>query len=737
MSGQVVGRSVERLDIVDKVQGQCKYPGDFSMEGMLYGATVWPEYPHARILSIDTSAARAVPGVVDVLTHEDVPVNEYGINELDQQVLCADRVRWVGDRVALVLAETPAAAEEARRLVRVEYEELPLLTDPVEAMAPGAPEIHEGLYPGNIYKRFVIQRGDAEAALASADVVVEGEYHMPFVEHVFMQPEAGLGYIDDQGRVTVVCAGQWPADDVHQIAHALDLPEDQVREIVPAVGGAFGGREDVSLQILLALAAWKTRRPVKIVWTREESLRGHGKRHPFTIRHRWGATRDGKLVAADVRAVADGGPYASTSIVVLATGMTFLAGPYVFPNVRLEGYAVCTNNAVGMAMRGFGATQPPVGYELQMDRLAEALGMDPVELRMRNLLEEGSIAVTGNRMPAGTAMKETLRAAALAAGWRETPDGWQRPELGQAARPYWRRGIGVACAYKNVGYSMGFPDRSTAAVDLFLREDGSIDHAVVRCAAVDVGQGVTTILAQFAAQALGIDLDRVRMAGVDTTVTPNAGSSSASRHTFVSGNAVLRACRAALEKRDQALREETGVTQVSAQVTYEARSARHTTPFDPETGQCEPHVSYGYCTQIAVVDVDSETGAVDLVKLYSATNTGKTVNPAQVYGQVGGGVHMGVGYALTEEFVLRDGRVKTGHLSEYEIPTVADMPCELESIIVEVPDPNGPYGAVGIGEPTTLPTAPAILNAIHDATGAWVSRLPATPERVWRAMRGT
>ena len=734
MTARAVGESVERVDIRAKVEGRRKYPQDFSMPGMLHAVVVWAGHPHARIRRLDASAARALPGVVAVLTHEDVPVNEYGINIMDQPVLCADKVRWVGDRVAVVVAESLRAAEEARSLVRVEYEALPVVTDPRQAMQPGAPLVHEGR-PSNVLRHIPIRRGNVEQGFAAADVIVEGTYHTPHVEHAYLQPEAGLGYIDEEGRVTVICAAQWPHDDVRQIAHALGLDEERVREVVPAVGGAFGGREDISLQILVALAAWKTRRPVKMVWTREESIRGHGKRHPFFMRHRWGATRDGRLVAVEAEAVLDAGAYASTSEPVLANAMSFLAGPYAIPNVKLDGYAVYTNNAITMAMRGFGATQPPVGYELQMDRLAAALGMDPVELRMRNLLAEGSIAVTGNRMPPGTAARETLRAAALAAGWRETEAGWVRPDPGRAGRAGVRRGLGVACAYKNVGYSFGFPDRSRAAVELALGEDGSILTALVRCAAVDVGQGVATALAQLAAETLGIPVGRVRLAGVDTAHAPNAGSSSASRHVFMSGNAVVRACRAALEQRDAALREETGARRVAAQATFEGRGARPTTPYAPGTGQSEPHISYSFGTQIAVVDVDTETGEVEVPRLYAATNVGRAINPQLCFGQVAGGVHMGVGYALMEEFIQEEGRIKTAHLSEYTIPTVADMPRELVSVLTEVPDPNGPLGATGLGETPTLPTAAAILNGIHDAVGVWIDELPATAERVWRAMR--
>jgi CO/xanthine dehydrogenase Mo-binding subunit len=737
MNRPVLGEGVERLDILTKVQGQRKYPQDFSMESMAHAVVVWSDRPHARIRRLDVAAARALPGVVAVLTHEDVPVNQYGINIMDQEVLQSQVVRWTGDRLAVVVAETQRIAEQARDLVQVEYEDLPVVTDPRAARAPGAPLVHtEGDEKTNLLAHIPVRRGNVDEGFAAADVIVDGYYETPYVEHAFLQPEAALGYYDEQGRITLIVAAQWPDDDLRQLAHALALREDQVREIIPAVGGAFGGREDISLQILVALAVLRTRRPVKMVWTREESIRGHGKRHPFYMKHRWGATRDGKLTAVQVEAVLDAGAYASSSVPVLSNAVSFLAGPYAVPNVHLDGYAIYTNNAITMAMRGFGATQPPVGYECQMDKLAQLLQMDPVEIRMRNLLEEGSVAVTGNRMPAGTAIKETLRAAALAAGWRETAHGWQRPEVAPGPDPHKRRGLGVACAHKNIGYSFGFRDTSTAIVDLTLGAGGAIQRALVRCAAVEVGQGSMTALAQLAAQALGIPLDNVRMGIVDTATVPNAGSSSASRHTFMSGNAVVRACQAALGKRDEAWRRGQGPGKVQAQYTYEGGMARQTGRYAAGTGQCEPHISYGYGTQIALLDVDTETGQVDLVRLYAATNVGKVVNPQTSYGQVAGGVHMGVGFGLTEEFIQVDGRIKTAHLSEYQIPTMADMPRELVSILTEVPDPNGPYGATGLGETPTLPTAAAILNGIHDATGAWLDRVPATAERVWLALNG-
>ncbi len=748
MKTQVVGQSLPRIDAWDKVTGQARYPGDFSMPGMLHAKGVWSEYPHARVRRIDTTKAEAHPGVVRVITYRDVPVNEYGINIADQPVLVAegDKVRWVGDRVAIVVAESERIAEAARRLVQVDYEPLPVVTDPREAMKPGAPLVHDERSDTNVLHHIKIRKGDVEAGFAQANVIVEGYYVTPHVEHAYLQPEAGLGYIDEQGRVTVVCAAQWPHDDLHQIAHFLNLPQDQLREIVPAVGGAFGGREDMYIQHLLALAAYVVRRPVKMVFSREESITRTGKRHPFYLRHRWGATKDGRLTVVEIEGISDAGAYASTSIPVLSNSTSFFAGPYVVPNARIDGYTVYTNNAVTMAMRGFGATQPPVAYEQQMDRLAEALGMDPVELRLKNLFEEGSVAVTGNVMPPGVGIKETLRQAALAAGWRGENGRWLKPVLGQPSAPHKRRGIGVACAYKNVGYSFGFDDKTTARVELTPSQPSSyegegrvgvraIERALVRVGASDVGEGVHTALAQIAAEALGVPLERVEIALLDTAEVPDAGSSSASRHVFISGNAVLRACQEAKAKWETALREESGETHIEAEYTFRGRSVRPTTPYDPETGQCEPHISYGYATQIALVEVDTETGEVDVLKVWAAHDVGRAVNPEMVLGQIGGGVHMGLGYALMEDFIQQEGMVRTRKFAEYQIPTVLDMPPEIVPIIVEVPDPTGPYGAKGTGEMTTLPTAPAILNAIHDAVGVRLGRLPATAERVLMEMK--
>lgn len=738
MTTRVVGQNVPKKDAATKVRGSRKFPQDFDKEGQLHAKVVWSEHPHARVVKIDVSQAEASPGVVRVLTAKDVPANEYGIIIPDQAVLVGEgeKVRWLGDRIAIVVAESEATAREARRLVEVEYEPLPVISDPREAMKPGAPLVHDERGDSNVIRHVKIRKGDWEKGFAEADVVVESYYHTPYVEHVYMQPDAGVGYIDEQGRVTVISAAQWPGHDIPQIAHLLDLPVDQVRMIVPAIGGAFGGREDMYIQHLLALCAYRLRRPVKIVFDRSEVMVRTGKRHPWYVRYRTGASKDGQLTAVEIETVADAGAYASTSVAVLEAGTSLSAGPYEVPNAKVDAYAVYTNNAVTMAMRGFGATQNAFMYEMQMNKLAVALEMDPVELRMKNLYHDGSIALTGKEVPPGVGIREALRQAALAAGWKEEDGRWSRPDLGMPSAPHKRRGMAVGCGYKNVGYSFGSDDRSTVGVQLALDYSGQIQRVTVLTGACDVGMGAQTALAQIAAEALGVNYDQVRVTMPDTVKVPDSGSCSASRLVWIAGNALIRACEEALGKRDEVLMAETGESLISAEHEFRGLSQRRTTPYDPETGVCEPHFTYGYASQIALVEVDTETGETEILRFWAAQDVGKAVNPEMVRGQAGGGVHMGVGYALTEEYIQQEGIARTRHLSDYYIPTVMDMPREFTSVTVEVPDPTGPFGAKGVGEMTTLPTAPAVISAIHDAVGVWIDQFPATAERVWRAMQG-
>jgi CO/xanthine dehydrogenase Mo-binding subunit len=738
MSTRVLGQSVPKKDAATKVRGSRRFPQDFNMEGQLYAKVVWSELPHARVVKLDTSRAEALAGVVKVITAPDVPLNEYGIIVQDQPVLVGegDKVRWLGDRIAIVVAESEEVAEEGRRLVQVEYDPLPVVSDPREGRKPEAPLIHEERGESNVFRHIKIRKGDWEKGFAEADVVVESYYVTPYVEHVYMQPDAGIGYIDEEGRVAVISSAQWPDHDLRQIAPMLKLPKEQVREIVPAIGGAFGGREDMHIQHLLALCAFCVRRPVKMVFDRHEVMTRTGKRHPWYVKYRTGARKDGTLTAVEIEIVADSGGYASTTVPVLEAGTSFAAGPYVVPNAKVDSYAVYTNNAVTMAMRGFGATQAAVIYEMQMSKLADALGMDPVELRMKNLFQDGSIGLTGQQMPKGVGIREALKAVALAAGWREEEAHWIRPDVGVPSAAHKRRGLAVSCGLKNVGYSFGSDDRATVGVQLALDQAGQIERVTVLSGACDVGMGVQTFLAQMAAEALGVEYEQVRVSLVDTTKVPDSGSCSASRLVWIAGNALVGACREALRKRDEILVAETGETSVEAEFQFRGLSVQQTRPYDPETGMTVPHFAYGYAAQVALVEVDTETGETEILKYWAAQDVGKTVNPAMVKGQAAGGVHMGVGYALTEEYVQQEGVPKTSYLADYYVPTVMDMPREFASLTVEVPDPTGPYGAKGIGEMTTLPTAPAVLSAIHDAVGVWIDQFPATAERVWRAMRG-
>jgi len=740
MPPSLIGARAPRLDAWDKALGAAQYPGDLSMPGMLHGAVVFSERAHARIAGIDIAAARAHPGVVAVLTHSDVPCNEFGINVHDQRVLAETKVRSVGDPVALIFAETEQAARAARRLVAVDYDDLPAVFDPRQAMRPGAPLVHDER-PDNIYRAIRVRKGNVAAAFQRAEIVIEGYYTTPFEEHAYLQPEAGLAYLDDNGRIVIHVASQWPQDDLHQIAHALKVPQDRIKEIVGPIGGAFGGREDISIQIFLALGAYLLKRPVRIVYTREDSVRGHGKRHPFYMTYRTAATGDGLLLAQEIELIADAGAYASTSGPVLSNAVSFATGPYVTPHVKIDGYAVYTNNPLTMAFRGFGANQPCLAYELQMEKLAAALNMDPVELRLKNVLVDGAEGPLGSPPPGRVGMKQTLERGALAAGWRRVGQHWMAPRPAPPSALHKRRGIGVACSWKNTGYSFGFDDKSTCRVELTLSAGagrhgqptaGGIERAIVKIGVAEVGQGTTTGLAQIAAETLGLPLHCIDLIVSDTDIAPDAGSSSASRQLYVSGNAVRRACLKALDAYHGAA---PGATSIAVEATFHAREQRPTTPFDPQTGLCNPHVCVGWSANIVEVEVDIETGEVELIAVYAAHDVGRAINRQLIEQQIDGGVVMGQGYGLMEDFVVDKGRILTRNLTEYLIPTALDAPRTIRYVIVEEPDPTGPFGAKGVGEHTTIAVPPAILAAIHNATGVWLNSLPATAERVRAALQ--
>ena len=725
-----IGQSVIRLDARAKVTGEALYPGDINLPDQAYMKILFADRPHAIIKKVDTTKAEALPGVIAVLTAKDVPVNEYGLIMPDQPVLCGpgspkpytDRVRWIGDQIALVIAESEQFAQRGRDLIQVEYEDLPVLTDPLEARKENAPLLHPER-GSNIFCHYRIRKGDVEAAFKKADVIIEGEYHTPAQEHAYLQPEAGLGYIDEEGRVTVNVAGQWTHEDQEQIAHALGLPLERVRVIYPAIGGAFGGREDMSVQIVLALAAWQLHqrgisRPVKVIWSREESMVGHHKRHPYFIRTRWGATKEGKVIAAEVELVADGGGYAYTSTKVLGNATLMCTGPYEIPNVSVDSYAVYTNNMVTGAFRGFGGPQGAFAAETQMNRLAEVLGMDPVEIRLRNVLHEGSLLSVDTPLPKGVSIAQVIEKCAQEAGWPV-----EHPIQGVPSVPHLKRGMGFAASFKNVGFSFGAPEQCMATVEL--HGGAEIEEVVVHHAAAEVGQGVHSVIRQAAAQAAGVPLEKVRLIASDTAYTDNSGSVSASRMTFMSGNSVKGAVEEALVKW---IAEER-----PAVATFQYRPPR-TTPLDPQTGKSEPNFAYGYVAQAVVVEVDTETGIVRLLDVISVDDVGRAINPQQVEGQIEGAVVQALGYAILENFIQKDGYLQTQHLSTYLIPTILDIPDQVRPVILEYPDPIGPWGARGMGEMPLLPLTPAIIAAVHDATGIWFSEFPLTPERVLRGL---
>jgi CO/xanthine dehydrogenase Mo-binding subunit len=731
MSSKSIGQSSPRVDAREKVTGTAQFSGDLSMPGMLHMKMLFAERPHARVKNVDTSKAETVAGVVGVFTSKDVPVNEYGLQWQDQPVLCGpspkppqgvetDIVRFEGDQIAAVVAETEEIAAEAVKLIRVEYEDLPAVFDAREAMKPSAPQLHPERGDSNICVHYKIRKGEVD--FNKADVVVEGEYQTPWQEHAFLQPEAGLAYIDEEGRVTVKAGGQWTHTDVREIAHCLALPEEKVRVIYPAIGGAFGGREDMSVQIVIALAAWKLGRPVRIIWTRRESIIGHGKRHPTFLKAKWGATKEGKLVAAEIELIGDGGAYMYTTNKVLGNSAITCTGPYFIPSVKADVYGVYTNNVPGAAFRGFGAPQALYMAELQMDKLAEKLGMDPVEFRLKNALRDGDTLGVGTPAPGPVSIVKVMEEAAKKFGWHESQVEGQKSDV-RPASSILRRGRGFAAGFKNVGFSFGYQENCWAKVEI--RGDGQIEKVIVHHAGAEVGQGTHTVMAQMAAEAVGVSAGLVEMRTSDTATTQNSGSVSASRMTFMAGNAIKGAAEAALAKWEAEERP------AIAEFKY---LAPKTTPFEKETGHAMPNFAYAYSAQAVEVEVDTETGQVRVLRVVAADDVGQAINPMLVEGQIEGAVVQAQGYALMEDLKVKDGRILANQFSTYLIPTILDIPEKVESVIVEVPDPNGPWGARGLGELPFLPTAAAISAAVHDATGVWFDDFPLTAERVLRGL---
>ena len=739
-----VGASTARIDAAAKLTGQAAYGSDLIGSDALWAMVVFTDQPHARLLELDFAPARAGDGVVEVFGSADVPVNEFGLTMADHPVfvglehtgrstVACDVSRWEADRLALVVAESPEAARAGAEAVKSRWEPLPVLGDIDESLGSDTLLHPENGKSSNAYYSLRLRKGDMDQGWADADVVVESTYEFPYQEHAYLQPEAGLAHIDGEGRVTVEVAGQWTHEDREQIAHALDVPLGQVRVVYPAIGGAFGGREDISIQIVLALAALRLRergidRPVATVWSREESIVGHGKRHRGRITARWGAGRDGRVTAVKSTAWLDAGAYNFTSNKVLGNCHLHQSGPYEVPNAEIDSFAVYTSATPAGAFRGFGGPQGAFAAECQMNKLAEALGIDPVELRRINTLREGSIGITQRPMPEGVTMPEVIDSCAEAAESTAdelVPDFSPFPSL-PADPSAQRRGRGFACSYKNVGFSFGFPERCEAEIVLHGEDSDEPEWAELCHAGADVGQGAHTALVQMAAEATGLPADRIERRFSDTATSGDAGSASASRLTWMSGNAILGAA----EEAEKAWRD--GRRPAAGRFRYVPPP---TEMLDPADGSGTPNFSYGYVAQHVDLTVDTDTGHIRVNRVVSAHDVGRAINPKLLVGQIEGAVVQAHGYAISENLRSDGGRLQDMRLSTYLMPGVGDIPTRVDSVVLELADPHGPWGARGMAEMGMIPYAPAVVAALHDAVGVWFDSFPLTPDRVLAGLR--
>jgi xanthine dehydrogenase D subunit len=736
------------------VTGQFAYGSDLWAHDMIWGVTLRSPHPYATIESVDVGAALATSGVYAVLTHEDVPgANRCGLELADQPVLAADVVRYQGEPVALVAADHPQIARRAASKIAVAYQVLDPVTDPRQAIGGAVPQLHPH---GNLVRHLKIRKGDPAP---TAPVVVAGEYAVGMQDQAFLGPEAGLAIPDGQGGVDLYVATQWLHADQRQICAALGLPPEQVRLVLAGVGGAFGGREDLSMHVHACMLALRTGRPVKMVYNREESFFGHVHRHPAVLRYEHGADRDGHLAYIRAEIYLDGGAYTSSTPAVVGNAGTMGIGPYVVPSVHVDCYGVYTNNPPCGAMRGFGSVQAAFGYEAQMDKLAAALGMDPVELRCRNAMSLGSEAPTGQIVDSPAPVAELLRRLqrmplpagrpgqpGTAADLRGMPGGVSNTTHGEGVV----RGVGYAVAYKNVGFSEGFDDYSTARVRLEVTAGQPV--VTVHTAAAEVGQGLVTVEQQICRTELGVD--QVVVSPKDTQIG-SAGSSSASRQTYMTGGAVKAACelirgrviglaqrrlgRAAggpglaggwvVGADGQPLAAMAEV--IGSEVIEETAVWRHrpTRPIDPETGQGFAHVQYAFAAHRAVVDVDTELGLIKVVELACTQDVGKAINPQAVAGQIHGGTAQGLGLAIMEEVQVVGGQIRNASFTDYLLPTILDMP-PMRVELLEYPDPNAPYGLRGVGEPPTISSGPAVVAAVRAATGLDLGRVPIRPEHL-------
>jgi selenium-dependent xanthine dehydrogenase len=734
---KAIGQPLPRPDAVEKATGKGIFADDLYVEGMLYAGALRSSYPHARLLKVDVSRAKNLPGVVALLTAEDIPGRkDCGVHEVDWPVLCYDKVRYVGDAIALVVAESEETLAQAIEAIEVDYETLPVVTGPKDAALPDAPILHEQIANhatgehGNCLKHYHLEHGDVARGFAEADVIVEREYSTQTVEHAFIEPEAGLAVPDPTGRITVYCGGQIPFGDRSQIAATLNLPEDRIRVINCLIGGAFGGKEDVSVQIHVALAAWATKRPVKMVLSRKESLLVHPKRHATIIKMKTGAKSDGHITAHEAEIWGDGGAYASLSSHVMLRATTHAAGAYEVGNVKVDTYAMYTNNVPSGAFRGFGVTQSVFAMESQMDQLAEALNIAPLEIRRKNILNYGKQTLAGQVMTESCGLSDALEAVAA--------EMEKHPFVSVEGDK--RRAWGLACAYKNTGYGSGAYDAAGAEVEVFA--DG---RASVRAGAAEIGQGLVGVLAQVVSEELGVPYENVDVLVADTDLTLDCSATTASRQTYVTGNAARYASREVRRMLSQTAAEMLGsppdslifaegqvrsnghsieLSELVRMVRREGRLPRMSYQYVAPMCDQYHHFAFGFGAQAVLVEVDVKTGETKVLKVIAANDVGRVINPLALQGQVEGSISMGLGMALQENFEMKDGLVLTDTLNKCRLPTIDQTP-EVISFFIEHETKDGPYGCKGVGELASIPTTPAIINAIYNATGVRCFKLPA------------
>ena len=745
-SYHTIGQSILRVDAHDKLTGKASYAGDYAFPGMLQLKVLRSDRPHARILAIHSDKAKTLPGVVAVLTHEDVPgQNRVGSRAKDQPVLCDDRVRFVGDPVVLVAAETLEAAEEAVSLIRVDYEDLPAVFSPEEALAPEAVQIHEA---GNLVFDRTLSKGNPDRGIETSEVIITNTYRTRMAEHAYLEPEAGVANFQN-GRITVWMPSKHAHYDQRELVNVLGLAPDKVRVINATIGGCFGDKISLSPGYYAALSSMKTGRPCKMVYTREESFAASTKRHPFVIHHTLGASRDGQIIAAKVDILGDAGAYASSSAGVLLKAMIHAAGPYEIANVSVRARAVYTNNPIAGSMRGLGVPQVAFAHESQMDALAKMLQMDPFEIRLNNCLKPGSVTATGQQLGSSVGLADTIQKV--------------REEI-------YKRGVPISSASKNycwgiasIFYGIGRAGASNPGAARMEANDSGEFTLSVGCG--DVGQGSSTILTQIAAEVLGCRAEEIQLIAGDTDQCADSGVSAASRITYIMGRSVaiaaqnlktlLQEAAASLidhAKEDLMLEDgffhpqemphrKVSVAEVVKKVTAKGGRAvaqgvfdPEVVPLDPKTGQGSPMATYAFATQGALVSVDMASGQVEVLSVIACHDVGKAVNPAGVIGQIEGGISMGLGQALMEEVLVKNGSIQNPGFGEYFIPTALDVP-DVTSMWVECEEPSGPFGAKGIGEPALLPIAPAVLNAVSTATGVRPKEIPLTPEKLWMLLR--